>query len=382
MITISRLVLLAIICLLGACTNTNGLTSTATMPAPTATVVIPDITPTPSILNQLEFVLNTRLPSAPPLVLPPEDLSIIASNQHRLQITRLSYTDRIINEVAADNAVFLVVEAFVYNYSLSDHTYSQTDFVITVGGTSNPPSYLVDVNRTAALQIADFPFHFAAPNFIVPSRRVRQVVMVFSLPQRLETMRFHYFGDAPRPFLEFLVMEESNGAISAIKYLEGRREGSERVDQPLFGSPVFTLDTQEVARLHDYQEWPFYNCDGAGQMKQTISYEFESLDYVRTQLQIHFNVTTTGLPRRLLGLFQADVNAHRDAIFSQSMRETRSVEITVPPGTNSLYRTEVYFVNQTGVMEVTLGGHTFRLPYTLENRLRFHIRSIPTEPCS
>jgi hypothetical protein len=382
MLTISLSTLLLTIFLLGACTPTTHTTSAVTTSARTPTAGFSDATSTPSVLNQLEFVLNTRLPSAPPMVLPSEDLSIIASNQHRLQITRLRYTDRIVNEVAANGAVFLVVEAFVYNYSPNDHTYSQLDFVITAGGTSNPPSYLVDVNRTAALQSLDFPFHFAAPNFIVPSRRVRQVVMVFYLDQHLDAMRFHYFGDTPRPFLEFFVMEESDGSINAVKYLEGRRQGTERAEVPLFSSPVFTLDTQEVARLHDYQEWPFYNCDGAGQMKQTISYEFESFDYVRNLLEINFNVAATGLPSRLLGLLQADINAQRDAIFTQSMKEMRSVEITVPSRTNSLYRTELYFVNQTGIMEITLGGQTFRLPYTLENRPRFHIRSIPTEPCS
>ncbi len=350
---------------------------TPVIPSPTATV---GHTPTPSIQAQLEFVLNTRLPSVPPLELPPDDLSIIASTFHRLQITRLMYTDRIVNEVAPANGVFLVVEAFVYNYSSTDHTYTQTDFVITNSGTSAPPSYLVDTDRTLSLQVADFPFHFAAPNFTVPARRVRQVVMVFVFPQRFDSMRFHYFGEAPRPFLEFFVLDTEDGVLQAIKYLAGRREGSERVEQRLFGAPVFTLDTQEVARLYDYQEWSFYNCDGAGEMRQTISYEAQSLELMRNQMHMNFNVTA-GMPLKLLALVKADIDAHSESIFSQTLKEVRAVEIVVPPRTNSLYRMEVYFVNQTGIMEIKLGTQTLQLPYTLENRLRFHVRSVPAEPC-
>lgn len=393
------LAVVIVLCLLTACgsssdslpTNVNttqvtlvagsvaGLSVTDTPTVTNSPTLTPTVTPTPTI-TPIPDVLDEM-----PAEITDDELAIAAGN-FLFQITEVTRLKQIADSQPDSGNGYLVLHGYLYNYSDAEKKFHDVNFQIDFDEHQNvnPLLPLMEKLQQSTYPQARYPDcrTFWCRDFIVPAKKAQEIILVYEVPLEIDHLKldFQPTDVAERSQVGIILIPLSDTNAERLDYL-GLKES-------VGGRPTFSISFGEidpasasVSQIVDTETYIVDNCFGTEILKRGIEISsrhasrFEVIDELSGSLKGIFTV------QLLNGLFEAYARRVHEKMEEQELVITRKEEVTAAPGTKTQWRLDVYKVSFAGKMIFSVGTRNFEVPYTLSDKLRTELVSVPTEPC-
>jgi hypothetical protein len=123
------------------------------------------------------------------------------------------------------------------------------------------------------------------------------------------------------------------------------------------------------------------NCFGTETITRTVSYTQEETTQLLIEDEKRLRLSFGRLP--VIGrLIRAEIRDRHQTTEGTSTTKVHTESLSASPGTKPRWKLRWYLESLDGVMLLRLGDDVFEIPYTVKDRLRSELISIPSEPCN
>lgn len=350
-------------------TFTATLTPTETY-TPTSTFT-PTLTPIPDILGNIapEFDMN--------------DFSV-TSGQFQLQITEILSLKNINNGEYTPDAGnhYLVLHGYLYNYSEQDQNFSELDFQADFNQVDNvtPRTDLMYALKQTQYPDAGYPERnfFGSPKFNVPANRAVEVILAYEAPVTVDYMKLYFNpgGVQPRSSMGILLFKQADTNQYAL------------LKESIDGNTRFTVEFADITagtfeELIDRQIEVIDNCFNDEARSKSLTYEQSEAFEITlgTQKTINLDASRYFLSVAFNGLLNYSIAQHHEKTNTNELTISQTENLTAAPHKKTVWEFQAYKVSLSGTMVVKFGEQSFEVPYTISDRLRVEVISLPADPC-
>lgn len=353
---------------------TSTFTSTATF-TPTPIPPSPTKTPIPEELSQI------------PLTFADADTSV-AADLVVFQVTDVfglsSIGDRTVKS-SVDQ--FLTIEAYIYNYSDSPVTVFKSDFKATFINTNSirindvePDVDLMRVLKDERYSDRDWPaqnWRFDR-KFIIEPKRSKPIFLVYEVPKEITAFSLQFTPNNvnPPPTLGIWLPKSDNGKYSFFKVSTN--------NEPIFDFEFLPETVTELLEVVDTRTESLDNCFGSSELERETGLDRTiSLEIITTADSGELGKLLNFLPgfQTFTAALGDLIGVHYERTEGEVMTFTDATRLRAAPGKHTEYRVTYYKVNLDGKIRIHIGDETFDVPYSIGDRLRTAVVSLPVIPC-
>lgn len=370
------MVALVFLCAGVACTNSANQASSssnALIQQDLATAT-PTLTPTPS-------PTPTAIPSvlgALPDVFSETDISAVHDN-YVFQITQMRELSLVGSRRPNTNKRFIEISGYVYNYSNEPITLHDIDFDLAYeldenAVTVQPSSELLAILKTTEKPNLEYPDRNLAfySDFVVPAKTAKATLLIYEVDSGIDLYRLAFISDQQNLEIIGLPIEGDN------EYLVYKVDTRASLDVE------FDVDriVSRITKVIDVNEDVVVdNCFGTETITRTVSYTQEETTQLLIEDEQRLRLSFGRLP--IIGrLIRADIRNRHQTTEGISTTKVHTESLSASPGTRPRWKLRWYYESLDGVMLLRLGDDVFEIPYTVKDRLRSELISIPSVPCS
>jgi hypothetical protein len=385
-----HLFFVALLVVLVACSPSTNNQNTQTNISATVTEITTDST-VRSLPSSTPRPSATPLPSR--LETMPESFNLgdvtVVADSFAFQITR-TYTLAQLNDwTPPENKTYFIMEGILFNYSEIRQEFFRTNFELeTVSG----EKILPNLDLMAALQTSQYPEldypgqrHFLSKALPIDAYSWQNTFLVYEMPTPIEKALLH-FTPLDRPtassiemwFLvgdtqnELRVFEAYDNAVQQYE-LEFNFDNQETIIEDIIDEQVITVDncfgTEVIDRSRQFSE------------STEVFYTFGFGAAAGAGLGTGIGVGGLLLNSIIGDIVGVNFSLNYQVNQGDSITETIEETLRAAPATITNYQLTWYRVTVQGMMRLRLGGENFYVPYSLTNRLRADVVSLPAGLC-
>ncbi len=363
-------------------TSTSTLTPTSTAtPSPTLTFTptpippTPTMTPIPEVLDQL------------PLTFADADTSVVAG-LGVFQVTDVYGLSSIgSTSIAPTQQQYLTIEGYIYNYSDTDIVFYNSDFKATFLDTYSTKLSNVEpsVELMRLLKDEKYPDRdWPAQNwrvdrkFTVTAKHARSIFLVYQVPTHITVMSLQFTPSNfdPPPALGIWFHKSANGSDVFFKVSSN--------DKPIYKYEFLPETVTEISEIVDSRTESLDNCFGNSEIERETGLDRTISLEIKTQIDPGdlANVLEFIPEFQPFGKIAGKlVSSYYNRNDGDVMTFTDATRLRAASGTHTVYRVTYYKVNLAGKIRIYIGDKSFDVPYTIGDRLRTDVVSLPPIPC-
>lgn len=413
------LVLVWFIVLVG-CSPTTAVTPTAATPTtvalvtdahtatqtqiPTATITptitnTPSVTPTPtdtSIPTSTPAVTATNIPDV--LSEMPEysqDATVIVAGTYVFEITATNVRTEIGTYIAPNDRTYLTFEGNLYNYGQQHTDFFRTDFELEMvtGERISPNILLMAALKEEAYPEREYPSRSSLRinTLGLATRQWTPIFLTYEVPLNYESVNLIFRPaniDPPSVVGLWIVQSDNMDTLTSYKaYQDGEphydlqfelSQNHEALEE-IIDDEVITLDncfgTEVLARSQSFEQVLEPSFEIGNMVQGAANFGIAALpDIIPFQDLLSNSVISSMMESE----FVQNYSLSEDDSFTFTREET----LQAAPGTMTNYRLTWYRVTVQGTLIMHIGSHNYYIPYTLTNRLRSELISLPPGDCS
>ncbi len=324
------------------------------------------------------------------MVIPEEGISIVANENQILQIRRIWETDEA-GSTQAEEGVFLVMDATIYNYAEDERCYADHSipaFLKQEGEEDKKilPTYMGEI-RDAFYPLRNYPgtdvIGAREGPLCLKGYHKANTVLVYQLPGDLSELKMTFgpksgnflgLGDQVEPteFRLWLQRQEGSEYSFAVVSVDGEAQIT-IVD--------WRLAETDIERVYDTEVVSLENCQGVASRKSTRTLTREVSITAKIEEEVFANFSIPVPIPLLNGILQTEVEKRSTTEENERLSFQISEEIEVPPGAIVNYEFVWYLVSAEGEMDAAIGDQIITIPFTLDDRIRGEVRSLPPSDC-
>lgn len=367
-------------------TNTPTITPTLTLTNTATTTPFPDNTALPAILTPQPVLEGT------PAVVPHDVISV--AEDFGVRITSSYTLDQIGDEATAANETYLIFEADLLNYNEDDQNFFRTDFELIL---ENGERVLPNLDAMFELQQEryfnrDYPRRSAIRinSLNVDANEWLPIFLVYRVPASTSapTLRFRPAGIRPATTMQLWLLPDAESETFRI---HKATDNANALYQITFAP---TDRAESVAEEIDRERVTIDNCFGTEERFSTRSLEGSSLAAIEIGAIIVTNPQTSDdlvnqrdLAEPVLNntfvreLISEAISQNHDVVDGARLTIPIDERVGAAPETQAEYELSWSQVTTQGVLHLEVGGYNYYVPYTVTDRLRSDLVSLPAEEC-
>ena len=307
------------------------------------------------------------------------------------QVTDVHKVEAVDNKQAGAGKVFLIMEGRLFNFGENSQKFYRTNFEITLTDDTEllPDLDLMDKLQEVQYLDRDYPRRSSLPinALAVDARAWREIFVAYEVPATIEVFDMTFSpNDMQIPSEARLWLLNTGNDLVLYKATAD--------DAPAYTIDFNFANTQiELEELIDTEVIEIDNCFGTAEISRTQTFQEEiissyTLGDVAQDVGSNFLNPALEMGIQLLQLnpitallLLTDFGTQNNVRSGDTITITRTENLSAAAGTKPRFQLSWYRVTIQGTMQLNIGGDNYYIPFTLTNRLRSELESLPPGEC-